>query len=79
MPPAGMVGEGAPIHKQLTLFCSIGIVPVEVMEWSGTVRPAAPHTGMSALRLDLGQGRSLSRLCVHLDSICSTVAGQNGT
>ena len=31
----------APIESQWTLFCSTGIVPGKVMEWPGTVRPAA--------------------------------------
>ena len=30
-----------PINSQWTLFCSTGIVPVEIMERSGTVRPVA--------------------------------------
>ena len=30
----------APIDSQWTLFCSTGIVPVEIMEWPGTMRPA---------------------------------------
>ena len=31
----------APIGSQWTLFCPTGIVPVEIMERPGTVRPAA--------------------------------------
>ena len=31
----------APIDSQWTLFCSTGIVPVEIMEWLGSVRPVA--------------------------------------
>ena len=31
----------APIHRQWTFFCSTGVVPVEVMEWPGTVNTAA--------------------------------------
>ena len=31
----------APIDSQWTLLCSTGIVPVEIMEQPGTVRPAA--------------------------------------
>ena len=33
--------EAIPIDSQWTLFCSTGIVPVEIIEWPGTVRPAA--------------------------------------
>ena len=33
--------RGAPTHNQWTLFCSTGIVPVNVMEWLGTMSPAA--------------------------------------
>ena len=40
-PPPSPFLPVAPIHSQWTLFCSTGIVPVEIMEWPGTVRPAA--------------------------------------
>ena len=40
-PPPRQFLPVAPIDSQWTLFCSTGIVPVEIMEWPGTVRLVA--------------------------------------